>query len=90
VAPRAADAVELAELVVEQVVGGAGRARPGPHADHAGRGVGALDRVVLEPVVEQVADRHRQQPEQLVCVAAPQAGGARRLAQQLGHVAGAA
>ena len=32
---------------------------PGPHADHAGRGVGALERVVLELVVEQVADRHR-------------------------------
>ena len=57
------DAVELAELVVQQVVRGARRARAGPHADHAGRGVGALERVVLEPVVEQVADRHRHDAE---------------------------
>ena len=87
VPPRAADAVELAELVVEQVVGGAGRARAGPHADHAGRRVRALQRVVLEPVVEQVADRHRHHAVELVQPAAREPGGAAGLAQQLEHVA---
>ena len=82
VAPRALHAVQLAERVVQQVVGGARRARAGPNADHAGRADGALERVGLEPVVEQVADRHRHHAEQLVHVAAREPGGAAGLAQQ--------
>ena len=72
------DAVELAERVVQEVVGGAGRARARPDADHAARGDRALDRVVLEPVVEQVADRHREDPDQVVDVAPGEPGGAAR------------
>ena len=46
-----------------------GRPRPGPDADHAGRGDRALEPVELEVVVEQVADRHREDADQLVDVA---------------------
>ena len=77
-APSARDAVDLAERVVEQVVRGARRARPGPDADHAGRGDRALEPIVLEPVVEQVGDRHREDADQVVDVAAAEPGGARR------------
>ena len=87
VAPRAADAVELPQLVVQQVVGRARRARAGPHADDAGGRVRALERVVLEPVVEQVADRHRHHAVELVQAAAREPGGPARLAHQLEHVA---
>ena len=37
VPPQPRHAVDLAQRVVQQVVRGAGRARPGPHADDAGR-----------------------------------------------------
>jgi hypothetical protein len=87
-APRAARPVERAELVVEQVVRGARRARPGPYADDAGRRDAALERVVLEPLVEQVADRHRHQPVQLVHPRARQARAARRPRDERGQVAG--
>ena len=90
VAPHAAHAVELAQLVVEEVVGGPRAARAGPHADHPGGRVGALQRVVLEPLVEQVAHRHRQHAVELVEVAAAEAGGARGLPQELEEVAGPA
>ena len=88
-APGARHAVELAERVVEQVVGGARGARAGPDADDAGRGERALEPVVLEPVVEQVADRHREDADQVVDVARPKARAARAgLAQQRQEVAG--
>ena len=87
VAPGARDPVELPERVVEQVVGGARGVRAGPDADHAGRGDRALERVVLEPVVEQVGDRHREDADQVVDVAAAEPGGARALAQQREQVA---
>ena len=87
-APGALDPAALAERVVEQVVGGAGRPRAGPDADHAARGGRALEPVELEAVVEQVADRHREHADQLVDVALGEAGHARGLAQQRGEVAG--
>ena len=70
VSPRALHAVQLSQGVVQQVVGGARRARSGPDADHAGRADRALQLVGLEPVVEQVAHRHRHHAEQLEHVAA--------------------
>ncbi len=80
--PAARDPVDLAERVVEQVVGGARRSRPGPDPDHAGRGDRALEPVVLEPVVEQVGDGHREDADQVVDVAAAEPGGPRSLAEQ--------
>ena len=88
VAPGALHAVDLAERVVQQVVGGARRVGPGPDADDAARGVGALELVGLEVVVEQVADRHRHEPEDVGQVAAAHARRATGLAQQLEDVAG--
>ena len=86
-APAARDPVDLAERVVEQVVGGARRARAGPDADHAGRGDRALEPLVLEPVVEQVGDRHREDADQVVDVATAEPGRARTLAQQGDQIA---
>ena len=78
--PQRADvAVELAERVVEQVVGGARGVGAGPDADHAGRGDRALEVVVLEERVEHVADGHREDPDQLLDVALGHAGDAARL-----------
>ena len=53
-APGAERAVDLAHVVVQQHVGGAGRARPEERADDAARRLGALERIELEPLVEQV------------------------------------
>ena len=86
--PDAAHAVHLAEGVVEQVVSGAGRPRTGPDPDHAGRGDRALEPVVLEPVVEQVADRHREDPDQVVDVALAHAADPGTFAEDAGDVAG--
>ena len=87
-APGALDPAALAERVVEQVVGGAGRPRAGPDADDAAGGGRALEPVELEVVVEQVADRHREHADELVDVALLKAGHAARLPQQPGEVAG--
>ena len=82
VAPGARDAVQLAEVVVEQVVRGAGCPRSRPDAHHARRCDRALDGIGLEPVVEQVAHGHRHHPEQLVHVPLRQPCGAACLAQE--------
>src|SRR6202012_1832883 len=74
VPPGAFDPVQFAERVVEEVVGGAGGVGAGPDADHAGRGDRALDRVVLEVLVEHVGDRHREHADQLVDGAGREAG----------------
>ena len=87
VPPQPRDAVDLAQRVVEQVVRGARRARPRPHPDHPGRRGRALEEVVLEPVVEQVAHRHRHHAVEVVHVALAQPGGAARLAQEPEQVA---
>ena len=63
---------------------------PGPDADHAARRHRALERVALEPVVEQVADRHGHDPEEVLHVALAEAGSAAGLAQQREQVAGVA
>src|SRR3954471_16657192 len=63
VGPGPAGAVEPA---MEQVVRGARGARPGPDSHDARRREAALQGVVLEPLVEEVADRHRHEPDQLV------------------------
>ena len=47
--------------MVQQHVGRAGRAGPEEGADDAARGLGALERVELEPFVEQVARRLRHE-----------------------------
>ena len=53
-APGAERAVDLAHVVMQQHVRGARRARPEERADDAARGLRALERVELEPLVEQV------------------------------------
>ena len=61
---------------MEEVVGGAGGVGAGPDADHAGRGDRPLQVVVLEEGVEHVADRHREDADQLLDVALGHAGDA--------------
>ena len=62
-APRSEVTVaDVADRVVEHHVRGPRLVGPGPRADHAVHGEHRLDRVGLEPVVEQVADAHREQP----------------------------
>ena len=64
--PRAEVAVVLAHLVEEQDEPGAGRHRPDLRADDAGAGVEALDRVVLEVVVEPVGGAAGEQSYDVV------------------------
>ena len=52
---------DVADRVVEHDVGGAGLVGAGPRADHAVDREHRLDRVGLEPVVQQVGDAHREQ-----------------------------
>ena len=66
-----------------------GRVRAGPDADDAGRGDRALEGVVLEVVVEEVGDRHREHPDHLVDLGPREAGGAARLTGEGEEVAGA-
>jgi len=62
-APVAQVAVaDVADRVVRHHVGGARLVGPGPGADHAVDRERTLDLRRLEPVVEQVGDRHRHQP----------------------------
>ncbi len=53
---------DVADRVVRHHVGGAGLVRAGPGADHAVDRERPLDLRRLEPVVEQVGDRHGHQP----------------------------
>jgi hypothetical protein len=86
--PGAGDAVDLADRVVQQVVRGARRAGAGPHADDAGRGQRALQRVGLEEVVEQVGDRGGHHAVGVGEVGAAQAERARGERQRAGGIAG--
>ena len=62
VAPGAEVAVaHVADRVVEHHVRGAGLVRPGPRPDDPVHREHALDRVGLEPIVQQVRDAHREQ-----------------------------
>ena len=53
---------DVTDRVVRHHVGGAGLVRAGPGADHAVDRERPLDLRRLEPVVEQVGDRHGHQP----------------------------
>ena len=53
---------DVADRMVRHHVGGAGLVRAGPGADHAVDRERALDLRRLEPVVEQVGDRHGHKP----------------------------
>ena len=56
--PGAECAVDLSHVMVEQHVGGAGRARPQEGADDSARRLGGLERIELEPLVEVVGAAH--------------------------------
>ena len=60
-APGAERAVDLAHVVVQQHVGRAGRARPLERADDARGAHRRLQRLGLEPLVEEVGRAHRHQ-----------------------------
>ena len=87
-APGADLAVDLADAMVEQVVGGARRARAGPDADDAARGEGAEDGVGLEAVLEEVGDRGGHEAVRVGQVAAAQAQGAGGKGEAAAGVAG--
>ena len=53
---------DIPDRVMQHHVGGARLVGPGPGPDHAVHREHALDRVGFEPVVEQIADAHREQP----------------------------
>ena len=76
VAPGALLAVHLAEAVVQQHVGRARRVGARVVADDAVEAVGRLDRIALEPAVEIVAGRVREQVEQLALQVERRAGAA--------------
>ena len=63
VAPRALPAVHLAEDVVQQHVGRPGRVGARVVADHGVEAEGGLDRLALEPAVEEGARGFREQVE---------------------------
>ena len=64
-APHPALAVDLAELVVQQHVAGAGVIRAGVIADDGVEAVGGLDAFGFEPVIEQVRGALREQRQQV-------------------------
>ena len=59
--PGAEHAVELAHVVVQQHVRGAGRARAEQRADDAARRLGRLERLGLEPLVEEIRRAHGEE-----------------------------
>ena len=90
-APVAQVAVaHVADRVVRHHVGGARLVRAGPGPDHAVDRERALDLRRLEPVVEQVGDRHRHQPGHVGDRADVEAAVAPGQPQRLLQVAGLA
>ena len=88
VAPGALLAVHLAEHVVQQHIGGARRVGAGVVADDAVEAEGGLDRVALEPAVQPVAGRLREQRQQVALGGDVQLGelaAQGRALQQFGH-----
>ena len=79
-APRSERAVDLAHVVMEQHVGGAGRSDAEKRADDARGRHRRLQDVGLEPLVEQVGGAHREQLH-LVVPASSRAGRWKRLAR---------
>ncbi len=65
VAPGPPHAVHLAEHVVQQHIGGAGRIGAGVGADHAIEAQHGLDRIALEPAVQPVAGGLGEQGEKV-------------------------
>ena len=65
-APGAERAVDLAHVVVQQHVGRARRMRAQERADDAARRLGAFERIELEPLVEQIGRRLRDELGDLV------------------------
>ena len=76
---------DVADRVVEHHVRGPGLVRPRPRPDDAVHREHALDRVGLEPVVQQVRDAHREQSRDVADATDPELAhlpcGARRLEQ---------
>src|SRR3546814_14462248 len=64
-APLARLAVQLAEHMVEQHIGAAGRVGSGIIADYRVKAEHRLDRVALEKTVEHLAGRTREQIERV-------------------------
>ena len=64
-APRRGLAAGLVDVVVQHDERGAGAARAGPGADHAGDAEHAAHRVGLEAVLDQVGDARGEQPGQV-------------------------
>jgi hypothetical protein len=65
VAPGALLAVHLAEGVVQQHIGRARRVRAGEVADHGVEAEAGLDRVALEPAVQEIAGALGEQVQQV-------------------------
>ena len=65
VAPGALFSIDLAEHVVQQHIGRPGRVGTGVVAHHAVETIGGLDRIGLEPAVQDVARRLGEQVQQL-------------------------
>jgi hypothetical protein len=87
--PPAACTVLRADEVVEQNERRASGARPLPDAAHATGGNGRLQERALEPIVEQILERHRQHAQQLEHVGsaeraelAPESDERRQLAER--------
>ena len=66
--PRPEGAVDVAHVVVEQHVGGAGRSHAEERADDPGGGHRRLQHVGLEPLIEEVHRAHRQQLQLVVAI----------------------
>ena len=64
-APCAAHAVEFAQRVVQETIGGARCARRGEVADHGVECEGRFDVRVFEPAVEQIGDGLQEQVSQV-------------------------
>ncbi len=73
-APGSEGPVDLAHVVVEQDVGRARRADAEERADDARRGHRGLERIGLEPLVQEVGGAHRHQADERRLVALRQPG----------------
>src|SRR5579863_7756259 len=86
--PGAEGAVNLAHVVVQQHVGGAGRAYAEKGADNARGGHRRLEHIGLEPLVEKVGGAHGHELHQVVLVAGGQGTEMARQEGQLAQIAG--
>ncbi len=86
--PGAKCAVDLAHVVVQQDVGGAGRAHAEKRADDSRRRHGGLEHVGLEPLVEEIDRAHGHELHLVVLVFAVEVFEAAAQEQQLHQVFG--